>query len=96
MAEYVDRQRLKEAIREDAINLLSCYNGDVLNLVLSEIDEIPAEDVRNVVHGCWRDVFQDGPCSWSGECSVCGVRNDIPPLPQAHFCPNCGADMRKR
>ena len=42
MAEYVDRNRLKEAIREDALNCLSCYNGEVLDLVLMDIDEVPA------------------------------------------------------
>lgn len=52
-------------------------------------------DVAPVVHAQWEDVFQDGPCSWSGKCSRCRVRNDIPPLLLAHYCPNCGARMDK-
>ena len=39
------------------------------------------------------DVVQDGPCGWSGKCSACKVRNDIPPVMLAHYCPNCGAKM---
>ena len=45
MTEYIDRNRLKEAIQEDALNSLSSYNGDLLNLILIEIDEAPAADV---------------------------------------------------
>lgn len=62
-------------------------------LEIVEIDRKWAKDVAPVVHGEWEDVFQNGPCSWSGKCSVCGSRNDIPPIGMAHYCPNCGAKM---
>lgn len=92
MADYVDRRRLKEAISADCQHL-SVFDTNLYELVMLDIDEIPTADVRENVQGYWDDVFQDGPCSWSGRCSVCGVRNDIPPLILAHFCPNCGAQM---
>lgn len=41
----------------------------------------------------WEDVYQTGPCSFSGRCHACGVRNDIPPVEQAYYCPHCGAKM---
>lgn len=94
MGDYVDRKRLKEAIREDALNCLSCYNGEVLNLVLTEIDEASAADVRPVVRGYWEfPIFMDSDTNDPRcKCSVCGSIET--PLARHKFCPNCGADMR--
>lgn len=94
MGDYVDRKRLKEAIREDALNCLSCYNGEVLDLVLMDIDEVPAADVRPVVRGRWEWM---GPCRDNGgrlwaTCSACGERQRLGDY--TSFCPHCGADMR--
>ena len=88
MGDYIDRECLKEAIREDAINCLSCYNGEVLDLVLMEIDEATAADVRPVVRGRWlcETEIEGHAC---GECSVCHKIRVID-----NFCPSCGADMR--
>lgn len=77
----------------------ACGIGDVLD----DFEDIPAADVRPVVHGTWKQ-FQEpddgGPLSeWlsqfpSFECSECGYKflkiYDAP----KNFCPNCGADMR--
>ena len=52
---------------------------------------IDPESLRPRAH--WEDVVQDGPCRWSGKCSACKVRNDIPPVMLAHYCPHCGAKM---
>lgn len=100
MAEYVDRNRLKEAIREDALNCLSCYNGEVLDLVLMDIDEVPAADVRPVVRGRWIKQ-NDDPLDGNFYCSACHSGIDIatgsetPIDRKMFFCPNCGADMRE-
>ena len=100
MGDYVDRKRLKEAIREDALNCLSCYNGEVLNLVLTEIDEAPAADVRPVVRGRWIKQ-NDDPLDGNFYCSACHSGIDIatgsetPIDREMFFCPNCGADMRE-
>lgn len=91
MGDYVDRKRLKEAIQEDAINCLSCYNGEVLDLVLMDIDEVPAADVRPVVRGRW----EHGAGRIIATCTVCGfTRNLNENFGAAIACPNCGADMR--
>ena len=88
MGDYVDRKRLKEAIQEDAINCLSCYNGEVINLVLTEIDEAPAADVRPVVRGRWENFRGKPRCS---RCKAVWPEDYY----DHNFCPNCGADMRE-
>ena len=50
------------------------------------IENIPAADVRPVVHGRWEDRG-----SLSARCSECGCKS----LRASDFCPNCGADMRE-
>lgn len=92
MGDYVDRKRLKEAIREDALNCLSCYNGEVLDLVLMDIDEVPAADVRPVVRGRWSE--KPYLLGTTNVCSVCGENYGMP-HGKYNFCPNCGADMRE-
>lgn len=88
--DYVDRQKLKEAIREDAINFLSCYNGEVLNLVIAEIDEAPAAELphidREVWCAEWIDFRGKPRCP---ECKSVFPENyfDWP------FCPKCGKAM---
>lgn len=89
MREYIEREAALQTIE-------SCAGWSrPLESAYEEIQAMPAADVASVVHGQWEDVFQDGPCSWSGRCSECRARNDIPPLILAHYCPNCGAKMDK-
>lgn len=58
------------------------------------IDRQPTIDPESLrPRSYWEDVYQTGPCSFSGRCHACGVRNDIPPVEQAYYCPNCGAKM---
>lgn len=66
--DYVDRKKLKEAIREDAINFLSCYNGDVLALVIAEIDEIPAAELHSIDREAWE--------AWEA-CEHCGENAEL-------------------
>lgn len=44
--------------------------------------------------GEWEDVICEKGGFYHATCSNCKIRNDIPPVDFAHFCPNCGADMR--
>lgn len=94
MGEYVEREKFAEKLKE---HLRCTSKGSVLEAafaaMLQDLEELPAADVAPVVHGHWEGVFQDGVCSWSGRCSVCGVRNDIPHPMVANYCPNCGAKM---
>ena len=53
------------------------------------LDEVPAEDVRPVVRGKWKERrFSEDV--YGAECSVCHTTWDY----GTNFCPNCGADMR--
>lgn len=91
MGDYIDRKKLKEAIREDALNSLSSYNGEVLDLCLMEIDEAPAADVAPVVHGEW--ILKHVGAGHYWECSSCHKNPCIYMTENTKFCPNCGAKM---
>ena len=98
MPEYIERELLperKEYWDDDF--------GGGWDACLEEIAKLPAADVRPVVRGKWVQVggsytnrrILDGrilSCSGCGKLlnmlGVNGGRGD------AHFCPNCGADMR--
>lgn len=69
-------------------------NGDLEKTVTAVYESAPAADVVEVKHGRWHDVYMSSASSFVGTCSVCGISNDIPPVPLAKYCPNCGADMR--
>lgn len=58
----------------------------------AEVCEIPAADVRQVVHGKWVNI-----CGTQEHyCSECGESFDLYAYckDKYNFCPNCGADMR--
>ena len=57
------------------------------------IRSLPPADVVEVKHGRWHDVYMSSASSFVGTCSICGISNDIPPVPLAKYCPNCGAKM---
>lgn len=65
----------------------SSYDGIWME---DELRKLSAADVRENVHGRWTG--QTFGVSWGArECSVCG---DL--APEAAFCCNCGADMRRK
>lgn len=93
MAEYIAKGKLIDYFKDT-------YGGGIeentcvwYQDIIRDIEETPAVDVAPVVHGKWEDIFQNSPCGWSGRCSICSVRNDIPHPFIANYCPNCGAKM---
>ena len=89
--EYIARSKLGLSDFE----IIMC-NGDykeALKMLLEKIEKAPAADVVEVRHGRWHDVYMSSASSFVGTCSVCGKSNDIPPVPLAKYCPNCGAKM---
>lgn len=94
MAEYIDRDRFADKIREH----LRCSNkGSVTEAayaaILQDLEGLPAAEVATVVHGRWE---WHGPCRDSngkfwGTCSVCKVRQRLGDY--GRFCPYCGAKM---
>ena len=59
---------------------------------------IPAADVRPVVHGHWistKEAEEMGDIMKEFTCSICGCCEwDCTESESFNFCPNCGADMR--
>lgn len=94
----------------DADELKACFDGYYIpengykpmfgfDFVNEEIDDAPTVEAKEVVHGEWIKVDGDWKNSNTGEpltvhqCSNC--RNYFIHAPY-NFCPNCGADMRKK
>lgn len=90
MADFVERGRLKEAISADCQHLFS-FDGSLYELFMIDIDEIPAADVVQVVHGQWEP--GDPICPACGENKFKGLDADVWSDWQPPFCPNCGAKM---
>lgn len=90
MAEYIEREKVMYALLNEQYGYL-CEDA---------IRTIPAADVRPVVRGKWidRDDKYYGWNMWA--CSACGeefvLTEGTPDMNEYHFCPNCGADMRKK
>ena len=97
MAEYISR--------EAALDLLKLveYKESSINfagVMIRELREMPAADVRPVVRGEWVADRYGGTT-----CSVCGLSPDENRVDNADdwgrwepfppFCPNCGANMRE-
>lgn len=58
MAEYIERERLKEAFNAD-LQTLQTVDEHTMNLILMDIDEAPAADVAPVVR-CRECIHRDG------------------------------------
>lgn len=97
MADYIERERLKEAFNAD-LQTLQTVDEHTMNLILMDIDEAPAADVAPVVHGHWvevtdevQDILKERPpyvMLRAYKCSLCG-RYETKMEP---YC-NCGAKM---
>jgi hypothetical protein len=105
MAEYIEREALKERFRERLgwlkLDVHDEYSGALLDGCEADmdlIDEIPGADVVPVVHGRWikeKDSFQTDDyycCYYDYKCSICNeIINSRHGLPG--YCPGCGAKM---
>ena len=92
MAEYIDRERLKQVFWGACKNCLS--EDDIADL----IDEMPAADVAPVVHGKFIELNIDDEMKPSEfQCSVCGHTEELfmitPEELEWKYCPHCGAKM---
>ena len=94
MADYIERKRLKEAISEDCQHL-SCFDESFFDMVMINVDNIPAADVRPVVHARWVEYkrahyFKCSSCKkpvpYRKAVQINGTR-------EYNFCPYCGAQM---
>ena len=85
MPRYVDITEVKRVWKEQA--------PLTYELIKDDLDKFPAADVRESVHGEWKDIFDDEGKWEKTVCSVCG-KGCGEALPVWNFCPNCGADMQ--
>lgn len=95
MMDYIDRQAVLDAIREDPMPLS-------LEMVVKHFRSAPAADVAPMVHGRWVDFYGDHK---TAECSECqqlfAVTFGFPAKPEYfaafqdfyRYCPSCGAKM---
>lgn len=97
MADYIDRNKLKEAFIAD-FQSLQTIDEHTANLMIIELEEAPAADVAPVVHGEWiEEKYQTISVSRGRTinntkncCSVCGNSNG---RVKTSYCPHCGAKM---
>ena len=97
MVEYIERE-----------TMLSLYEGEYdtvdyhvpIPVLIQNIKDIPAADVRPVVRGRWIVGKIDDPIlepvgiSESFRCSECDYGYVSFDQKRHNYCPNCGADMR--
>ena len=60
--------------------------------IYNVVKYFPTADVVERKKGKWETTRPDAPMFGFYYCSLCGRKRTSP---QDHFCPNCGADMRK-
>ena len=106
MPEYIERGKIKfhrTGFTERCHNDVWTEYVDIA--YKSQIDSIPAADVRPVVRGKWKPViahFSHGRNEHAWEeayapeytCSECGF--ELIAYGEKNFCPNCGATMETR
>lgn len=96
MAEYIERERLKEAFIAD-LQKLQTLDEHTMDLILIEIEEAPAANVAEVRHGRWVDKtnISRSAVEQRVDCSVCGQIFWTTAVLSFNYCPNCGALMDK-
>lgn len=97
MADYIRRDLAKRRfskrlmwLKEDVHDEYSGALLDGCETDIELLDEIPAADVAEVVHGEW-ETNSDRPDSLI--CSVCKCGFDMWKHDPHNYCPNCGAKM---
>lgn len=97
MAEYIERERLRESLKchhhptdqeyESDRQWAVGYNAG-LDRALHSLHYAPAADVAPVVHGRWESIsFEVFGLNW--KCSNCDSKEFL----KYNYCPNCGARM---
>ena len=82
-----------DALKVDYIVGSTTTNTECYRYVsLKQIVNAPTADVVERKKGKWETTRPDAPMFGFYYCSLCGRKRTSP---QDHFCPNCGADMRK-
>lgn len=84
MAEYIEREAVKAAVRKRLNNSL------IIGWLVSIINEVPAAYVVPVVHSEWKYFRKQG----KAVCMNCSFERSVDDnFGRAIACPNCGARM---
>lgn len=87
MAEYIEREEVREAFRMEFDN---AYADDIT-------DRLPTANVQEVRHGKWEQCFEDYRKQIEGDkCSVCNFEHYGTSIRHYYYCPNCGAKMDRK
>lgn len=89
--------------RKDVLKILMDVNvnpliDDKIGESIECICNLPPEDVAEVVHAYWHDIYQFGEDYWHipdnvGTCSHCGNSSHFNVPLGTKYCPDCGARM---
>ena len=93
MAEYIDKSAVVAKIDEFVeINKAHGFPVDIFDMEMlkKRIEQIPAADVAQVVHGRWVYHNFDTICS---ECRKSAIFDEWEQQAETDFCPHCGAKM---
>ena len=97
MSDLISRSALIEALQKEEKECEDCMIMPSWYSALSVIGEQPPVEARPVVHGEWLDNGKRDSLGvlkpFTISCSVCGSYAGTSWM---NFCPNCGADMRKK
>lgn len=88
----------------DVIKEIFDPNTSQGEVMIAIVENLPTVEAQPVVHGEWVMIKDMRANANAIGCSICGsmeyVRNDallnITSVNMNNFCPNCGADMRKK
>ena len=96
MSEYIEREAAIAMYEDDEIDMGALKVP--VPVIVQNIKDVPAADVRPVVHGKW--IVSRTDYGWNGaefpthcKCDQCG--REVPYLDKDNYCPNCGALMDK-
>lgn len=90
MAEYIEREKLIEDVKNDCCELVYYTKADAIDCIKSA----HAADVALVVHGRWEHTRQTIDTLGQTQCTNCGWWTLDPSVDGAyHYCPTCGAKM---
>lgn len=104
MDDLISRKEAKDAIYESFTPYQSAW-AERIRQVWNAIDSVPTVEAVQVVHGEWLDFYGDYSTAECDQCAECyEVSPDSEPKKEYfeafkqcyNFCPNCGADMRKK
>lgn len=106
MTEYIDREKVEAQLRAYADNVPERFSEVIKGLIgavvldlTDAIKDMPTANVRENVKGKW--VFKKGDmvsCDDGWYCSHCkrGFHTYVPYFKDFNFCPNCGAEMKRK